>query len=699
MSIGHVKRLMQRYALAGFLGALAACGGGGGSSPGGGTTISIPNVVGDTQAAATSAITGAGLTAGAVTMQSSATVAAGSVISQNPAAGTSVATGTAVALVVSSGPGTVSVPNVIGDTQAAATSAITGAGLTAGAVTMQSSATVAAGNVIGQNPAAGTSVATGTAVALVVSSGPGTVSVPNVIGDTQAAATSAITGAGLTAGAVTMQSSATVAAGSVISQNPAAGTSVATGTAVALVVSSGPGTVSVPNVIGDTQAAATSAITGAGLTAGAVTMQSSATVAAGNVIGQNPAAGTSVATGTAVALVVSSGPGTVSVPNVVGDTVAQATSALQGVGLTLGTQTTARRVTSPSGEIISQSPAANSAVASGTSVTAVVSTGELETVIYPFAGGTVNDGAAPGAAPIQGSDGNFYGTTQSGGGAGDEGTVFKVTPLGVETVLHVFAGGSDGLQINGGVIQGSDGNFYGTSSFGGANNLGTVFKVTPAGVESVIYSFAGGSDGSNPYAGLIQGSDGNFYGTTRNGGPSDAGTVFRVTLAGVETVLYSFAGPAGSDGAQPQGGLIQATDGNFYGTTFRGGSSSGKAAACSVVFSGNQLSGCGTVFKVTPAGVETVLYSFGAGSDGQNAAGLIQGSDGNFFGTTQSGGSSGNGTLFRCTPAGVEAVLYSFAGGSDGSSPVAGVIQGSDGHFYGTTQTGGSSGNGTLFKY
>ena len=618
MSIGHVKRLMQRYALAGFLGALAACGGGGGSSPGGGTTISIPNVVGDTQAAATSAITGAGLTAGAVTMQSSATVAAGSVISQNPAAGTSVATGTAVALVVSSGPGTVSVPNVIGDTQAAATSAITGAGLTAGAVTMQSSATVAAGNVIGQNPAAGTSVAAGTAVALVVSSGPGTVSVPNVVGDT----------------------------------------------------------------------------------------------------------------------------------------VAQATSALQGVGLTLGTQTTARSVTSPSGEIISQSPAANSAVASGTSVTAVVSTGELETVIYPFAGGTVNDGAAPGAAPIQGSDGNFYGTTQSGGGAGDEGTVFKVTPLGVETVLHVFAGGSDGLQINGGVIQGSDGNFYGTSSFGGANNLGTVFKVTPAGVESVIYSFAGGSDGSNPYAGLIQGSDGNFYGTTRNGGPSDAGTVFRVTLAGVETVLYSFAGgndgfeptaaliqgsdgnfygttsgggncgapfgcgtvfkitpagvetvlysfagPAGSDGAQPQGGLIQATDGNFYGTTFRGGSSSGKAAACSVVFSGNQLSGCGTVFKVTPAGVETVLYSFGAGSDGQNAAGLIQGSDGNFFGTTQSGGSSGNGTLFRCTPAGVEAVLYSFAGGSDGSSPVAGVIQGSDGHFYGTTQTGGSSGNGTLFKY
>ena len=213
-------------------------------------SVSVPNVVGLTQAAATTAVTGAGLTVGTVTTQSSSTVPAGSVISQNPTSGTSVAPGTAVNLVVSSGPAPVSVPNVVGLTQAAATTAITGAGLTVGTVTTQSSSTVPAGSVISQNPTSGTSVAKGSAVNLVVSSGPAPVSVPNVVGLTQAAATTAITGAGLTVGTVTTQSSSTVPAGSVISQNPTSGTSVAQGSAVNLVVSTGPASTGKPEIYG-----------------------------------------------------------------------------------------------------------------------------------------------------------------------------------------------------------------------------------------------------------------------------------------------------------------------------------------------------------------------------------------------------------------------------------------------------------------
>src|SRR5437016_5438406 len=289
--------------------------GSGGTPP---PTVAVPNVVGQTQAAATSAITSAGLTRGTVTQQSSTTVASGSVISQSPAAGTSVAKGSAVNLVVSSGapaPTPVAVPNVVGQTQASATSAITSAGLTAGAVTQQSSTTVASGSVISESPAAGTSVAKCSAVNLVVSSGappPTPVTVPNVVGETQASATSAISAAALTVGAVTQQSSTTVASGNVISESPAAGTSVASGAAVSLVVSSGvpaPGQVAVPNVVGQTQAAATSAISGAGFTVGAVAQESSTTVASGSVISQNPAAGADSASGSAVDLVVSTGGG------------------------------------------------------------------------------------------------------------------------------------------------------------------------------------------------------------------------------------------------------------------------------------------------------------------------------------------------------------------------------------------------------
>ena len=205
-----------------------------------GPPVNVPDVVGLTQTAATTAITNAELVVGTVTQQSSATVPAGEVISQNPAAGTNVTVGSAVNLVVSTGPAPVSVPNVVGMTQSAATTAITNAELVVGTVTQQSSATVPEGKVISQSPTAGTDVANGSAVNLVVSTGPATVSVPDVVGLMQAPATTAIANAELVVGTVTQQSSTTVPVGEVISQNPSAGTSVTVGSTVNLVVSSGP---------------------------------------------------------------------------------------------------------------------------------------------------------------------------------------------------------------------------------------------------------------------------------------------------------------------------------------------------------------------------------------------------------------------------------------------------------------------------
>ena len=262
-------------------------------------TLSVPNVVGLTQAAATTAITSAGLVVGTTSNASSSTVPIGSVISESPAAGTPVNGGSSVNLVISSG---VSVPNVVSQTQAAATTAITTAGLMVGTTTNASSKTVPIGSVISESPAAGTQVSAGSSVNLVISSG---VTVPNVVNDTQAAATTAITGAGLVVGTTTNASSSTVAIGSVISESPAAGTAVNGGSSVNLVISTG---VTVPNVVGQTRAAATTAITAAGLVVGTTTSASSSTAPSGSVISENPVAGTHVNGGSAIALVISTGP-------------------------------------------------------------------------------------------------------------------------------------------------------------------------------------------------------------------------------------------------------------------------------------------------------------------------------------------------------------------------------------------------------
>ncbi len=199
--------------------------------------------------------------------------------------------------------------------------------------------------------------------------------------------------------------------------------------------------------------------------------------------------------------------------------------------------------------------------------TAIASPAQILTTLHSFGGG---DGAYPYAGLVQASDRNFYGTTRDGGASGNCidkcGTVFKITPNGTLTTLHSFGGG-DGAYPEAGLVQASDGNFYGTTEFGGVNNYGTVFKITPNGTLTTLHSFGGG-DGAYPEAGLVQASDGNFYGTTTRGGANYYGTVFRITPDGTLTTLHNFGY---GDGAYPYAGLVQASDGNFYGTTLNGG--------------------------------------------------------------------------------------------------------------------------------
>jgi uncharacterized repeat protein (TIGR03803 family) len=322
-----------------------------------------------------------------------------------------------------------------------------------------------------------------------------------------------------------------------------------------------------------------------------------------------------------------------------------------------------------------------------------------ETPLYSFcAQSSCTDGQYPISGLIQGTDGSFYGTTFQGG-ANASGTVFEITPRGTLTTRYNFcpqSGCADGRFLYAPVIQGTDGNFYGTTFQGGTNNdSGTVFQMTPSGTLKTLYSFcaqSGCADGRNPYAGLVQGTDGNFYGTTLQGGTNDSGSVFQITPAGTLTTLYSFCAQSScADGEYPYAGLVQGADGNFYGTTQEGGSSSNP----------------GTVFKITASGTLTTLYTFCAQSgcaDGMSPyAGVIQGADGNFYGTTYLGGIDGVGTVFQITSAGTLTTLHSFcpqSGCADGAEPTAGLVQGSDGNFYGATVSGGTSskGYGTLFQ-
>ncbi len=324
-------------------------------------------------------------------------------------------------------------------------------------------------------------------------------------------------------------------------------------------------------------------------------------------------------------------------------------------------------------------------------------------------GTQATDGAQPQEGLVQGTDGNFYGTTYAGGTYGN-GTIFQFAPGGTLTTLYSFGSQTnDSANPLAGLIQAADGNFYGTASAGGAQGGGTVFELSlnnGTWTETVLYSFCAQgypcNDGVSPYAGVVQGVDGNFYGTTSQFGAYGGGTVFQLIPGVGLNTLYSFCAQGGdncTDGDYPTGALVQGADGNFYGTTYDGG------ANCI------DTGGCGTVFQLTIGGGLTTLYSFCSQggdtcSDGAfPSAGLIQGTDGNFYGTTYNGGGTyaDYGTAFEITSGGTLTTLYTFCsqGGSsctDGTQPFSGLFQDTDGTFYGATSIGGANNDGTIFS-
>jgi len=299
-----------------------------------------------------------------------------------------------------------------------------------------------------------------------------------------------------------------------------------------------------------------------------------------------------------------------------------------------------------------------------------------ETVVYSFGAGT--DGANPHGSLIQGSDGNFYGVTAYGG-TYNHGVVFRLSASGIETVLYSFGAGADAQDPYGSLLQANDGNFYGMSVHGGSYGAGTVFVISPQGSEAVLHSFGAAGDGQTPFGSLIQASDGNLYGMTGAGGAYSSGIAFRMTLQGGETLLHSFG--SGSDGANPAGSLVQGSDGNFYGLTRDGGAT-----------------GTGAVVELAGDGTESVLVSLGAGADGANPFGdLLSGSDGNFYAVARNGGAYGAGAVLQISSGGTESVLYSFTGAQDGAAPYGSLIETADGTLYGMT-SGGGGGTGTVFR-
>ncbi len=313
--------------------------------------------------------------------------------------------------------------------------------------------------------------------------------------------------------------------------------------------------------------------------------------------------------------------------------------------------------------------------ASGQGTVFKLDTSGQETVLHSFTGSP--DGAEPSSGLVRDAAGNLYGTTSYGGSSGN-GTVFKVDASGNETVLHSFTGGSDGRLPYAAPVMDAAGNLYGTTYFGGAGNLGTVYKVDTSGVETVIHSLTN-ADGAHPFAGVILDAAGNLYGVATDRGAHNNGTVFTVDTSGQAAVLHSFNS---SDGSDPVGSLMMDATGNLYGTTYFGGAS-------------NQ----GTVFKLDTSGNHTVLYSFTGGSDGLDPyARLIMDAAGNLYGTTSRGGSAYQGAIFELDASGNMTVLHTFTGGSDGLDCLAALLRDAAGTLYGVTALGGDADVGTVFK-
>jgi uncharacterized repeat protein (TIGR03803 family) len=314
--------------------------------------------------------------------------------------------------------------------------------------------------------------------------------------------------------------------------------------------------------------------------------------------------------------------------------------------------------------------------------------GQLATLVY-F---NNTNGASSTAAPTLGTDGNIYGTTFQGGDLNlnfsyGDGTVFRATTNGILTTLVKFNSTTIGANPTG-LTPGNDDNFYGTTQIGGSNGDGTIFRVTTNGSLTTLVNFDYSTNGAAP-TGLTLGNDGNFYGTTASGGGGNSGTVFQMTPNGTLTTLVSFSGT--TDGAYPQAPLTLGNDGNFYGTTYQGGD-----------LTLNKKRGFGTIFKVTTNGqLTTLVYFNGANGAGAIAAPML-GNDGNFYGTTYQGGNTnlnygyGYGTVYRLTTNGQLTTLVYFDS-TNGASPT-GLAPGSDGNFCGTTRAGGNGNLGTVFS-
>jgi uncharacterized repeat protein (TIGR03803 family) len=292
------------------------------------------------------------------------------------------------------------------------------------------------------------------------------------------------------------------------------------------------------------------------------------------------------------------------------------------------------------------------------------------TALYSFTG--TNTGGRV-AGLIQGRDGAFYGTIEASGSK-NLGMVFKIIPNGTLTTLFSFSGDAHGYDPLGGLVQASDGDFFGSTGYGGPNNSGTMFKITTKGALTTFLPFNGGQFVEDP---LIQGRDGRLYGEAQTGAV-EGGVLFKMTTNGVLTTFHTFTG---GDGGSPTGGLVQGTDGYFYGTTYAGG-----------------LHNDGTVFQISANGVLTTLHSFNISDGASPQTALVQGKDGSLYGTTAEGGPT-YGTVFKITTNGLLTTLHSFTG-DDGSQPLGALVQGIDGDFYGTTSIGGSlnAGEGTVFK-
>jgi uncharacterized repeat protein (TIGR03803 family) len=317
---------------------------------------------------------------------------------------------------------------------------------------------------------------------------------------------------------------------------------------------------------------------------------------------------------------------------------------------------------------------------------AVFATAQTIEVLHSFSGG--GDGTTPFGGVVRDSAGNLYGTTEFGGNAlcpsqPGCGTVYKVDATGTKTTLHDFTG-TDGAAPRATLIRDASGNLYGTTFSGGGQSCGregcgTVFKIDSSNTFTVLHRFTGAPDGANPWAGLVADEAGNLYGTTTSGGAvtstflTGCGVVFKVDPAGHETVLYRFS--CGTDGNASYSTLLRDTQGNLFGTTILGGDLS--------CFGGF---GCGTVFKLDATGKESVLHAFTGEPDASFPQASLTYFGGYFYSTSSTGGALGFGAVFKVDKAGNESVLYSFGSNPlDGLFPIDALIHDKQGNLYGTT--------------